>query len=211
MDARYQDVTDQIRTAYDGRAAWRDLQEKADWKQAERAGFLRRLQDEGCRRLLEVGAGTGQDSVFFRDHGLDVVAIDLSPAMVAHCQEKGIDGRVMDVAQLDFPPDSFDAVYTLNCLLHVPNARLPAVLDAIAALIRPGGLLFLGLYGGRDEEGIADDDNYDPPRFFSWRTDEQIQQIARQSFDLVDFHVIQPGEIHFQSLTLRRPSRRSGA
>ena len=127
MDARYQDVTDQIRTAYDGRAAWRDLQEKADWKRAERAGFLRRLRDQDGRRLLEIGAGTGQDSVFFRDHGLDVVAIDLSPAMVARCREKGIDGRVMDVAQLDFPPDSFDAVYTLNCLLHVPNARLPAV------------------------------------------------------------------------------------
>ena len=211
MDARYQDVTDHIRTAYDGRAGWRDRQEKADWKQAERAGFLRRLQAEDCRRLLEVGAGTGQDSVFFRDHDLDVVAIDLSPAMVARCREKGIDARVMDVARLDFPPDSFDAVYTLNCLLHVPNARLPAVLDAIAALIRPGGLLFLGLYGGHDEEGIAADDNYDPPRFFSWRTDEQIQQVARQSFDLVDFHVIQLGQIHFQSLTLRRPSRRSGA
>ena len=211
MDAPYQDVTDQIRTAYDGRAAWRDLQEKADWKQAERAGFLRRLQDEGCSRLLEVGAGTGQDSVFFRDHGLDVVAIDLSPAMVARCREKGIDGRVMDVARLGFPPDSFDAVYTLNCLLHVPNARLPAVLEAIAGLIRPGGLLFLGLYGGRDEEGIADDDNYDPPRFFSWRTDEQIQQFARRRFDIVDFHVVAPERQHFQSLTLRRPSRRSGA
>lgn len=46
-------------------------------------GFLRRLQQANCTRLLEIGAGTGQDSVFFASHGLDVVATDMSAAMVA--------------------------------------------------------------------------------------------------------------------------------
>lgn len=133
--------------------------------EASRTGrFPAAIARSGLQALAGGRYGHGQDSVFFRNHDLDVVAIDLSPAMVARCREKGIDGRVMDVSHLDFPPDSFDAVYTMNCLLHVPNARLPAVLDAIGALIRPGGLLFLGLYGGLDEEGIAEDDYHDPPR-----------------------------------------------
>jgi SAM-dependent methyltransferase len=33
-------------------------------------------------RLLELGAGTGQDSLFFQENGLAVVATDLSPRMV---------------------------------------------------------------------------------------------------------------------------------
>jgi SAM-dependent methyltransferase len=143
--------------------------------------------------------------VFFRDLGFDVVAVDLSPAMVSHCRAKGLDARVMDVLHLDFPPESFDAVYTLNCLLHVPNADLPAVLQSIRHVLRPGGLCYLGVYGGNGHEGIDAADDHHPPRFFSWRTDQQIQRFVRESFDIVDFHVVERDGINFQSLTLSRP------
>jgi SAM-dependent methyltransferase len=136
------------------------------------------------------------------------VATDMSPAMVARCRDKGLDARVMDFSQLDFPAESFDAVYAMNCLLHVPNAELPAVLASIARVLRPGGLFFLGVYGGSDEtaEGLAEWDDHVPARFFSWRTDDQIVRFASESFDIVDFHVAQTGTEHrFQSLTLRRP------
>lgn len=208
MNLRYRDVTESLRTAYDGAVEHRDRTEKAPWKITERAAFLRRLQGESCRRLLEIGAGTGQDSAFFAEHGLQVVATDLSPEMVARCREKGLDARVMDFLHLDFPAGSFDAVYALNCLLHVPNADLPTVLEVIASLLRPGGLFFLGVHG-RDqaEEGPFEDGIHHPPRFFSWRTDEQIQKFARRCFDIVDFHVVGVGQLHFQSLTLRRPAR----
>ena len=138
------------------------------------------------------------------------MATDLSAAMVARCRQRGIEARVMDFLHLDFPPASFDAVHAMNCLLHVPNADLPAVLDAVAAVLRPGGLFFLGVYGsGSAEEGIRDD-GYVPPRFFSQRTDEQIQRFARMSFDIVDFHVVGQGTQRFQSLTLRRPAEPGG-
>jgi SAM-dependent methyltransferase len=204
--ARYQDVLDSLRTAYDGRAAWRDRQDKEPWKLAERELFLRRVLDDGGGRLLEVGAGTGHDSAYFADHGLQVVATDLSPAMVGFCRGKGLDAHVMDFLHLDFPAGSFDAAYAFNCLLHVPNADLPAVLAAIRALLRPGGWLYLGVYGGDGDEGPAQHDLHQPPRFFSWRTDEQIRGYAARYFNLFDFHVIEADRMHFQSLTLRRPA-----
>jgi len=45
-----------------------------------------------------------------------------------------------------------------------------------------------------------------PPRFFSWRTDEQLLGFAAAArFDVVDFHVVDTGGgYRFQSLTLRR-------
>src|SRR3984957_16969202 len=192
MNPRYQDVMQSLRAAYDGAAEQRDRMQKAPWKVTERAGFLRRLRDESCRQLLEIGAGTGQDSAFFAGHGLQVVATDLSPQMVARCREKGLDARVMDFLRLDFPAGSFDAVYALNCLLHVPNADLPEVLAAIRAVLRPGGWLYMGVYGGNGEEGPAGDDRHEPARFFSWRTDEQIRDFVTRYFSLVDFHVIEP-------------------
>jgi len=192
-----------LRESYDFGAAERDTHTKEPWKVAERAAFLDRLKAEGCQRLLEIGAGTGQDSLFFQEQGLTVVATDLSPQMVERCLAKGLDARVMDFWQLDFPPASFDAVYALNCLLHVPNAQLPEVLACIRAVLRPGGLFFMGVYGGDGHEGVDEADNHRPPRFFSWRTDEQIQAFARATFHVEDFHVAQAGAHRSQCLILR--------
>jgi SAM-dependent methyltransferase len=185
---------------------------KQPWKLAERDAFLQRMEHQGCRDLLEIGAGTGQDSTFFAQHGLNVVATDLSTAMVAICRAKGLDALVMDCASPSLAPESFDAVHAMNCLLHVPNAALPSALAAIRALLRPGGLFFLGVYGvhgvngGDGREGPLTEDDHVPPRFFSWRTEAQIQQFAAEFFEMVDFHVVPLGEGEaFQSLTLRRP------
>ncbi|HWS34765.1 MAG TPA: class I SAM-dependent methyltransferase [Actinoplanes sp.] len=202
---RYDDVLQPLRQAYDARASWRDGTGKDPWKLAERQTFRDRL-DDGAR-LLEIGAGTGQDSAYFQEEGLAVVAADLSPAMVAHCRAKGLDAHVMDFLHLDFPAGSFDAVYAMNCLLHVPNRDLPAVLAAVRALLRPGGLLFVGVYGsGETGEGPIEGDQHDPPRFFSWRSDEQLLEFATTAgFGIEDFHPVDAGGGHrFQSLTLRR-------
>lgn len=207
MSERYDEVIGALRAAYDGGAERRDGAGKQRWKLAEREAFLGRVLDDGGGRLLEVGAGTGQDSVFFRDGGLDVVAVDLSPAMVALCREKGLDAHVMDFLGLDFEPGSFDAAYALNCLLHVPNGDLPAVLEAVRTVLRPGGLFFLGVYGGGalHGEGIFEGDDHEPPRFFSFRGDEELQEFAGRVFEIVNFHVVGADETRFQSLTLRRP------
>lgn len=207
MTMKYDEVIEHMRASYDaGAAALRDGQEPESWKVEERAAFLGRLRDAGLARLLEVGAGAGHDSSFFRANGVDVVASDLSAQMVAKCREKGLEAHVAGFLELGtvFPAASFDAVYALNCLLHVPNADLPSVLEAIRGIVRPGGLFFLGVYGGAGTEGISEQDNYVPQRFFSWRTDEQIQEFAAASFEIVDFHTRVVGKHSFQSLTLRR-------
>jgi len=204
VTTRYDDVLDPLRRAYDARAAWRDGLTKEPWNLAERRAFRDRLAPGA--RLLEIGAGAGQDSAYFQSEGFDVVAADLSPAMVELCRSKGIEAHVMDFLHLDFPDGSFDAVYAMKCLLHVPNADLPTVLSAIRAVLRPGGLFFLGVYGGRESyEGPIADDEHVPPRFFAWRTDDQLLGFATAHFDVVDFHPVVTGPDHrFQSLTLRR-------
>jgi SAM-dependent methyltransferase len=206
VTVRYDEVLGPLRDAYDARATWRDGLTKEPWKLAERQAFRARLAPGA--RLLEIGAGTGQDSAYFQEEGFAVVAADLSPGMVEHCLAKGIEAHVMDFLHLNFPAGSFDAVFAMNCLLHVPNHDLPAVLAAVRAVLRPGGLFFIGVYAGNESaEGPIAGDEHTPPRFFSWRTDEQLLGFATTArFDVVDFHLLDAGGGHrFQSLTLRRP------
>jgi SAM-dependent methyltransferase len=201
----YADVLARLRSAYDASAADRDTQSKPDWKIAERRSFLERLRGEGKTRLIELGAGTGQDSLFFQEQGLDVVTTDASPQMVAKCREKGLDAHVMDFMSLSFAPGSFAAAYALNCLLHVPNADLPAALGAIRTVLEPGALLYIGVYGGDSFEGVKPNDWHDPPRFFSIRTDDELLQMTAPYFDAVDFHVVEnESDGRFQALTVRR-------
>lgn len=212
---RFAEVVEHLRNAYANSAKQRDEMVKHQWKLEERGAFLELLRAEGKTTLLEIGAGTGQDGVFFRDNGLDVVATDLTPAMVEFCRAKGLDARVMDMLHLEFADGSFDAVWTINTLLHVPNADLSDALAEIGRVLRPGGLLYLGVYGGDGfSEGTNDEDTHEPKRFFSFRSDEAIENAVREHFDLIDFHVVplpntgRPGGLRFQSLTLRRPSPR---
>lgn len=202
----YQQVIKTLRTAYSREsAAQRDNSEKEGWKLVERQHFLALLQQEGKTTLLEIGAGTGKDSLFFQQNGLRVVCTDLSAAMIALCRAKGLEAYVMDFLHLDFAPASFDAMYALNCLLHVPGAALPAVLEKIRDLLRPSGLFFLGVYGGFEKEGVNEQDYHQPPRFFSQHTDEFMKNAIAPYFDLVSFKVVSFSDKpwHFQSMTLR--------
>jgi SAM-dependent methyltransferase len=203
----YDEVITNLRESYNQKAVERDQYPVSDWKVEERAHFLSLLQAEGKQHLLEIGAGPGRDSKFFQDNGLEVVCTDLSPEMVAICQSKGLTAYVMDFLSLDFPDGSFDAVYALNCLLHVPKSDLKKVLGNIQRILKPSGLFYLGVYGGHDYEGVWPEDNYTPKRFFSFHTDDAIKAVVSEFFDLRYFKPVPvDGETvrHFQSMILQR-------
>ncbi|HEX2225053.1 MAG TPA: methyltransferase domain-containing protein [Thermoanaerobaculia bacterium] len=90
-------------------------------------------------RVLIVGAGTGADLPDLPD-GLEVLATDLTPAMLARARERakpGVELRVMDGQRLDLPDASFDAV-----ILHLILAVIPdpvACLREASRVLRPGG------------------------------------------------------------------------
>lgn len=90
-------------------------------------------------RVLVVGAGTGADLPWI-PQGVEVLAIDLTPAMLARAQPRvraGIELRVMDGQALDLPDQSFEAV-----ILHLILAVIPdpvACLREAARVLKPGG------------------------------------------------------------------------
>ena len=192
---------------YDRHAADREQSPVAEWKRAERASFSHLLHEEGKRLLLEVGSGTGKDSEYFLQSGLDPVVADISPEMVRLCRGKGLASLLVDCYALSFQEESFEAVWSMNALLHVPSGSLPGVLGEIHAVMQPGGLFYLGLWGGDGFEGVWEGDCYTPKRFFSFRTDGEIDQIVHEWFEPVFFRALDPGggNAHFQSTMWRKP------
>jgi SAM-dependent methyltransferase len=202
-----QQIKSNLIEAYNKNAAERDSYIIEKWKLELRADFLSLIKEENKSSLLELGAGAGKDSLFFQENGLSVKCIDLSPELVKICQQKGLDAQVMDMANLSFPEESFDVVYTLNSLLHIPKEELPIVLKNIQMVLKPNGIFRLGVYGSENEsEHIWEDDSYTPKRFFAFYSDEHLKQITSQYFELVSFKkiIIEENAPHFQHLILRK-------
>ena len=99
-------------------------------------------------RVLDVGCGGGILSEALAAAGADVTAIDLAPRVLEvarlHLYESGrtVDYREVSAEALAAQmPASFDAVTCMEMLEHVPDPG--SVIAACAALLKPGGKLFL--------------------------------------------------------------------
>jgi SAM-dependent methyltransferase len=199
-------LKESLKASYNEKADLRDKSDIEEWKIAELSSFINALNNDGLRSVLDIGAGSGQQAKYLLDRGVDVTCIDLSLNMVETCRMKGLKAEVMDYYTLDFDAESFDAVWAMNTLLHVPKVSLPAVLKNIHTVLKDDGLFFLGVYGGKDSEGVWEDDSYIPKRFFSFYTNEDLLEVVSPLFEVMNFHVVPEagGSMDFQSLLLRK-------
>ena len=94
------------------------------------------------RRVLEVGSGRGDFAERLVAHGIEVVAVDQSAAMVERALVRGVDARIGDVETLPFPDDLFDAAVANFMLYHVPEVD-----RALAELARVSPVLVAATNG----------------------------------------------------------------
>ncbi len=95
-------------------------------------------------RMLEIGCGTGSTALHLAPKVAEVTATDISREMIAIAEQKRVEAKANNVifrqAGADFHHDAapFDVV-TAFSLLHLAE-DVPAVLRAVYAQTRPGGL-----------------------------------------------------------------------
>ena len=88
-------------------------------------------------RVLDFGAGTGQQALRLQELGFDVDAVDLESS--PHLQKRVFPVRNYDGHTLPFPDAHFDVVMSSNVLEHVYD--LDRVLLEHARVLKPHGLM----------------------------------------------------------------------
>lgn len=98
--------------------------------QREKAAVLEALGPVEGQRILDIAAGTGRFSLLLAEQGADVVAVDISRAMLDQAEEKrrsiATAGTLAflrgDASTLPFEDDSFDAVIAMRFFHLVDDA-----------------------------------------------------------------------------------------
>lgn len=128
------------------------------------AAFVDRLVALGARgRMLDIGTGPGHIPLLVAERLADcvVVAVDLSPAMLAIARgklagsphERRIELRLGDAKALELADASFDAVFSNTILHHLADPR-PFLREAARVLRRGGALLIRDLYRPASEAEV---------------------------------------------------------
>lgn len=111
------------------------------WRSVWRALHLRWHMPGG--RLLDVGSNVGIMVDAARRLGMDAEGLEINPDLVDAARRRTPRARfhcaTLDAAGL--APGSFDGVYCSEVIEHVPETE--AFVDALAAVLRPGGALYL--------------------------------------------------------------------
>ena len=121
---------------YDGIADWYDTDFLGDVHDPGREAAIRLLGD-GPGRLLDIGCGTGAQTVAFRDLGWEVTGVDASEDMLRRAQARGLEATRADATALPFGDASFDAVVSL--WTHTDVDRFGSAVGEAARVLRPGG------------------------------------------------------------------------
>jgi cyclopropane fatty-acyl-phospholipid synthase-like methyltransferase len=127
--------------------------------------LMARLADGA--RVLDLGCGSGVPSTQVLAQRFAVTGVDLSAGQLAAARRNVPGARLVqgDLATIELPARSWDAVTAFYALAHVPRSEHAAVFARVARWLVPGGL-FLATFGAGDSPDWTGD-WLGRPMFFS--------------------------------------------
>ncbi len=112
-------------------------------------------------RALDLGCGTGTQSLYLAQHGWSVVGIDLAPQAIERARQKArqagakVDFQIADVTRLDFLHDPFDLVVDVGCFHGLDAPGRDRYAQNLAQLTRTGSLFLLYAFDQHGSFGVG--------------------------------------------------------
>ena len=127
--------------------------------------FLRHIPDNGT--ILDVGCGSGRDSLYFLEKGYIVTSVDASEEMVRLSSElTGQKTQYLRMQDIEFK-NEFNGIWACASLLHIDEGSTEDVLSNLGKALKTDGCLYASYkYGnGIQTKGDRLFNNYDESTF----------------------------------------------
>lgn len=174
---------EQYKAFYEGNHNSEDSMNGTDYEPYRMNTILRRLQERGAKKVLDVGCGAGGPAMFLAEHGINVVGLDINEPTVKYANKLARKAKTKGKARFicgsydtHGPEDlgKFDAVLMLELLEHIHPTQVPFYLSSAEDFLKPGGAVFATTPGMAigDIPGIWDEF----PR-------DHVQEFSRQDLE----------------------------
>ena len=155
------------------------------------------------KTVLELGCGTGVITKQLARSGAEVVALDLSPDLLATARARRMPANVAfqigDAEALDFPGGTFDAVVGSSILHHL---NLDRVLPEVHRVLRPGGSIAFSEPNMMNPQIFVQKsvpwikrlagDTPDETAFVRWPLSDRLKQTGFQEVEIVPYDFLHP-------------------
>jgi len=120
---------------------WQDPEIAKRWAEApplpEVVEMADRFDEEGRKRVLDIGCGIGRHTIYLAARGFEVTATDNAPSAIASCKESlekaGVKAEVMelDMRNMPFADGHFDGIISSHVIHHERLAVIESVIVSI--------------------------------------------------------------------------------
>lgn len=101
--------------------------------------------------ILDLGFGSGRDSLYFRKKGYEVYGVDPTISFCQHLKDLGfVYVYPLKAQDMDFH-NQFDGIWACASLLHVPSRELNMVFQKCSEALKESGILYVSFKQGKFE------------------------------------------------------------
>lgn len=149
-------------------------------------------------KLLELGVGSGESLMLFKNWGWHVEGVDFDPKAVECAASKGLKVHQGDIFSLQFANDLFDAIFSSHVIEHVSDPI--ALMQESLRVLKPGGIFVAVTPNASSRLHQLFKSNWrglEPPRHLQVFTTQSLLMAATKAgFDKVDIASSNCSAIH---------------
>ncbi len=140
---------------------------------------LLRKQHKQRARVLTISCGVGWEVNFLMARGFDLVGIDTSDEMLRRARNRAPGGKFlqMSMQNLQFlPEETFDAIWSTRTLIHMPQGLVVDLLASWKRVLKPGGILGIGVNKGERNGWETNEATSGPPIFYHYFAEGELEE-----------------------------------
>ena len=125
-------------------------------------------------KILDVGFGSGRDSLYFKNKGYNVYSIDNVKEFCDHAKSKGLDNvYCISIEDINYI-NEFDAIWACASLLHIELNKLEYVFNKCYKALKNNGIMYVSFKYGTFEGFIND-------RYFTYLNEDSFNKIIKNT------------------------------
>lgn len=139
-------------------------------------------------KILDIGCGSGRDAEYFVNKGLDVIGIDLSNRFIEISKAKVPNAQFikMDMRNINFPVNSFDGIWSIASLLHIPKLEIKDTIIKFREVLKTNGIVYISVKLGEGERFVKKDRYKGLEKFFAFYTESEISDLLKDyGFEII--------------------------